>query len=106
MMSEADGILPPACLATTKLLKAGLRCGRSKTAHRRLEVRRCLELAIYYPEPLMAMAIAIPAYLGAIIQEWQENLGVQISVRQLETENFIYNLKQEKDEMFTMGWIS
>jgi len=27
-------------------------------------------------------------------------------VRQLETENFIYNLKQEKDEMFTMGWIA
>ena len=49
---------------------------------------------------------SIPAYLGAIIQEWQQNLGVEISVRQLETEKLLYNLKQEKDEMFTMGWIA
>jgi oligopeptide transport system substrate-binding protein len=48
----------------------------------------------------------IPAYLGAIIQEWQQNLGVEVSVRQLETENFLYNLKEEKDEIFTMGWIA
>ncbi len=48
----------------------------------------------------------IPSYLGAIIQEWQQNLGVEISVRQVETENFLYNLKQEKDEMFTLGWIA
>ena len=48
----------------------------------------------------------IPSYLGAILQEWQQNLGVEISVRQLETEEFLYNLKQEKDQMFTMGWIA
>jgi oligopeptide transport system substrate-binding protein len=48
----------------------------------------------------------IPSYLGAIIQEWQQNLGVEISVRQLETENFLYNLKQEKDEMFITGWVA
>jgi oligopeptide transport system substrate-binding protein len=48
----------------------------------------------------------IPSYLGAIIQEWQQNLGVEISVRQLEPEDLIYNLKQEKDEMFVMGWIA
>ena len=49
---------------------------------------------------------SIPSYLGAIIQAWQQNLGVEISVRQLETEDFLYNLKQEKDEMFVMGWIA
>lgn len=49
---------------------------------------------------------SIPSYLGAIIQEWQQNLGVEVSVRQLETDNFIYNLKQEKDEMFMVGWIA
>ncbi|MEA3442201.1 MAG: peptide ABC transporter substrate-binding protein [Chloroflexota bacterium] len=48
----------------------------------------------------------IPDYLGAIIQEWRENLGVEVSVRQLETENFLYNLKQEKDEMFVLGWVA
>ena len=49
---------------------------------------------------------SIPAYLGAIIQEWQQNLGVEISVRQLEPENYLYNVKQEKDEMFVTGWIA
>lgn len=48
----------------------------------------------------------IPTYLGAIIQEWQENLGVEVSVRQLEPERFLYNLKEEKDEMFVLGWVA
>ena len=48
----------------------------------------------------------IPDYLGAIIQEWQQNIGVEVSVRQLEEEYFLYDLKQEKDDMFIMGWIA
>jgi len=48
----------------------------------------------------------IPEYLGAIIQDWQENLGVQVSVRQLEPEIFNYHLKEEADEMFVTGWIA
>ncbi len=49
---------------------------------------------------------SISGYLGAIIQEWQQNLGVEISVRQLETDNFLYSLNEEKDEMFVTGWIA
>jgi oligopeptide transport system substrate-binding protein len=45
-------------------------------------------------------------YLGAIIQDWKENLGVQVSVRQLEPETFNYNLKNEADEMFVFAWIA
>ena len=48
----------------------------------------------------------IPEYLGAIIQDWQQNLGVEVSVRQLEPESFLYGLKQEADEMYTFGWIA
>lgn len=48
----------------------------------------------------------IPDYLGAIIEGWQQNLGVEVSVRQLEPEAFVYSLKQEKDEMFLLGWIA
>ncbi len=44
--------------------------------------------------------------LEAIIYEWQQNLGVEVKVRQLEPERFLYYLKQEKDEMFYMGWIA
>jgi oligopeptide transport system substrate-binding protein len=44
--------------------------------------------------------------LEAIIYQWRENLGVEVKVRQLEPERYIYHLKEEKDEMFDMGWIA
>ena len=48
----------------------------------------------------------IPEYLGAIIQEWQQNLGVKITVRQLEPEVFLYSIREEADEMFMLGWVA
>lgn len=44
--------------------------------------------------------------LEAIIYEWRQNLGVEVKVRQLEPERFLYHLKEEKDEMFDMGWVA
>ncbi len=48
----------------------------------------------------------IHEYLGAIIQDWRENLGVEVSVRQLEPEIFNYHIREEADEMFDFGWIA
>jgi len=48
----------------------------------------------------------ISSELEAIIQEWRDNLGVDVAVRQLEPQRFLYNLQEEKDEMFYMGWIA
>jgi oligopeptide transport system substrate-binding protein len=42
----------------------------------------------------------------ALVFEWRQNLGVEINVRQLEPERFFYYLKEEKDEMFSIGWIA
>ncbi len=42
--------------------------------------------------------------LEAIINEWRVNLGVEVEVRQLEPEEYLYNLMQEKDDMFYWGW--
>jgi len=44
--------------------------------------------------------------LEAIIYEWRQNLGVEVKVRQLEPQRFLYHLREEKDEMFYMGWIA
>ncbi len=44
--------------------------------------------------------------LEAIISEWRQNLGVEVKVRQLEPARFLYNLAEEKDEMFYMGWVA
>ena len=48
----------------------------------------------------------ISADLEAIIYEWQENLGVTVSVRQLEPEHYLYHLDEELDEMYFTGWIA
>jgi len=44
--------------------------------------------------------------LEAIVEEWRRNLGVEVTVRQLEPPRFLYHLKQEKDEMYLIGWIA
>ena len=49
---------------------------------------------------------SISAGLEAVIHEWQQNLGVEVKVRQLEPERFLYHLDEEKDEMFDMGWVA
>ncbi len=48
----------------------------------------------------------ISPHLGAIIQDWRENLGVDVTVRQIEPEIFLYYLPKEADEMFILGWVA
>jgi len=48
----------------------------------------------------------VPAYIAAAIWDWREILGVNVAVRQLEPEVFLYNLKKERDELYAMGWIA
>ena len=44
--------------------------------------------------------------LESIIYEWRENLGVEVAVRQLEPDRFLYHLDEELDEMYYSGWIA
>jgi oligopeptide transport system substrate-binding protein len=48
----------------------------------------------------------IDEYLGALIQDWKANLGIQVSVRQLEPEIYSYYLNEEVDQMYVGGWIA
>jgi len=48
----------------------------------------------------------ISSILGGVIDDWRRNLGVEVTVRQLEPENFLYALSQEKDNLFDNGWIA
>lgn len=49
---------------------------------------------------------AIGRDLEAIIEEWRRNLGVEVKVRQLEPARFLYHLKEEADEMYSIGWVA
>lgn len=46
----------------------------------------------------------ISAILDAVINEWRINLGIEVKVRQLEPNEFLYSIFEEKDNMFFWGW--
>jgi oligopeptide transport system substrate-binding protein len=106
MVGVADGILPPGMPGYSESLE-GLDYDVEK-AKELIAASKYEDVSSLPPIILTVSGYGnyIPRYLGAIIQEWQQNLGVEISVRQLEPEIFIYNLKQEKDDMFILGWIA
>jgi oligopeptide transport system substrate-binding protein len=61
--------------------------------------------------PPIVMTVAgvgggISGLVGGIIEEWRRNLGVDVTVRQLETEVFLYGINQEKDQLFLDGWVA
>jgi oligopeptide transport system substrate-binding protein len=106
MLSEADGILPLGMPGYNETLE-GLSYNVEK-AKQLIAASKYGDVSDLPPITLTVEGYGnnIPSYLGAIIQEWQQNLGVEISVRQVETEKFLYNLKRETNEMFVLGWIA
>jgi len=106
MIGVADGILPPGMPGYSEALD-----GLDYDVEKAIELISQSRYGDVSNLPPLTLTVSgygnyIPSYLGAIIQEWQQNFGVEISVRQLEPEPFLYNLKQEKDEMFLVGWIA
>ena len=48
----------------------------------------------------------IPPSLETIMYQWQQDLGVEIQVRQLDSEAYFYRLEEEKDNMFEFAWVA
>ena len=46
----------------------------------------------------------IAAYLTAVLYQWQENLGAEVEVRQLDGDAYFDRLDEEKDDVFFYGW--
>ena len=105
-MSEAKGILPPGMPGYNEGLE-----GLGYDVERARELIAASKYGDASNLPPITITVSgygndIPDYLGAIIQEWQQNLGIEVLVRQLESENFIYHIKQERDELFILGWVA
>ncbi len=106
MMQPAEGILPPGMPGFNQNL-SGLSYDIDK-AHQLIAASRYGSV-----ENLPRITITtsgwgglISSGLEAIIEEWRRNLGVEVEVRQLEPERFLYHLVEEKDEMFYTGWVA
>jgi oligopeptide transport system substrate-binding protein len=106
MVIKAEGILPPGMPGYNEYLQ-GLDYDVEK-ARESIAASKYKDASNLPPITITVSGYGnnVPGYLGAIIQEWQQNLGVEVSVRQLEPEDFLYNLKQERDEMFVLGWVA
>jgi oligopeptide transport system substrate-binding protein len=106
MVQRADGILPPGMPGYNESL-TGLTFNPE-------QARASLKASRYGGAAnLPAITLTTSGYgntispiLDAMIAQWKENLGVEVTVRQLDPNFFIYNLKAEKDQMFDMGWVA
>jgi oligopeptide transport system substrate-binding protein len=106
LVQRADGILPPGMPGYNENL-VGLEYDVA-------EAREWIALSEYGDvSRLPPITLTTPGYgaqiysgLEAIISQWRENLGVEVAVRQLEPERYLYHLKEEKDEMFDLGWVA
>ena len=106
MVTRADGILPPGMPGYNENL-AGLGFDVNK-AREALKASGYGDASKLPPITLTTSGYggAISPVLEAIITQWRENLGVEVVVRQLDPNYYIYHLKEEKNEMFDMGWIA
>ncbi len=106
MVTKANGILPPGLPGYNDQLD-GLDYDPD-------QARRLIETSTYQSsENLPPITITTSGWggnispgLGAIIQEWRDTLDVEVAVRQLEPEIFLYHLNEEADEMFMLGWVA
>lgn len=106
MVQPADGILPPGMPAFNKDLS-----GLDYDVVRAKELIASSTYGNVSKLPLITITTSgwgglVSQGLEAIIQQWRQNLGVEVRVRQLEPERFLYHLGQETDEMFYSGWIA
>ncbi len=46
----------------------------------------------------------VAAYFTAVLYQWQENLGVEVEVRQLDGDAYFDRLDEETDDVFFYGW--
>jgi oligopeptide transport system substrate-binding protein len=108
MMTKADGILPPHMPGYNENLR-GLDYDIAKAKD--LLANSKYGSAANLPPIIITISGGgdnIAEYLGAIIQDWQQNLDMEVTIRQLEPEVFAQPryAKEEADEMFVFGWIA
>jgi oligopeptide transport system substrate-binding protein len=104
MVTPARGILPPGMPGYNEKL--------GELRYDPVEAKKLLSESKYAGKmPPVTLDVsgwgnAIPDWLGAAIQDWRVNLGVEVMVRQLEPEDYLYSIRHEKDQMYVSGWIA
>jgi oligopeptide transport system substrate-binding protein len=106
VVTPAYGILPPEMPGYNAAL-AGLRFDPQK-ARQLIAASKYGDVSKLPPLVLTTAGYGgdISGLIGGVIEDWRRNLGVEVTVRQIQTEFFLYTLKQEKNNIFDSGWIA
>lgn len=101
-MQCAAGILPPEMPGYNKSLRS-----------LEFNIARAKELIAksQYADRMPPITMTCSGWSGqierlvtAVIHDWQQNLGIEVTVRQILPDRFTYHCKEEKDELFTLNW--
>ncbi|MGD0355079.1 MAG: peptide ABC transporter substrate-binding protein [Dehalococcoidia bacterium] len=106
MVAAAGGIIPPGMPGYNKDVK-GLNYDPDKA--RELLAKSKYGSADKLPPITMTMpgtGANVDDFIGAILLDWKQNLGVTVNVRLLDPLVFNYHLFDEGDEIYTLGWIA
>ena len=49
---------------------------------------------------------SIPTYLEVILEQWRQELGIEIDIQQTEWATFLQDVNDKKYQMFSLGWIA
>jgi len=104
MEQRADGVLPPGMPGyNPDLKKIGFDVNQAKDL---IKSSKYGDISKLPPIVLTTYGYGASAssVLQALIYQWQQNLGVTVTVRQLETDRYFYNTKEEIDNMFELSW--
>ena len=106
VVAVANGILPPGMPGYNPNLQ-GLQFDPEK-AKQLIAASKYGNVSNLPPIVLTTAGVGghISGILGGVIEEWRRNLGVEVTVRQLESQTFLYGPNQEKDQLFDTGWIA
>ena len=104
MMDKANGILPPDMPGYNAQLQ-----GLDFNPQQALELIKESKYGSVANLPPIVLTTsgyggAVGSYLEALVNEWRTNLGVEVTIRQIDPERFIYFTKDELDNMFDSGW--
>jgi oligopeptide transport system substrate-binding protein len=106
IVQRADGILPPGLPGYNPDL-----VGLSYNVEAAKELLRQSKYGDVSNLPPITLTTSgyggyISPVLEAAVTQWHDNLGVEVTVRVLDPDYYVYHLMEEKDEMFDMGWIA
>ena len=106
VVAVANGILPPGMPGYNTNLQ-GLQFDPEK-AKQLIAASKYGNVSNLPPIVLTTSGVGghISGILGGVIEEWRSNLGVEVTVRQLESQTFLYGPNQEKDQLFDAGWLA